>query len=104
MPAKMGVGDDNDRLRVLQCQELRDWTAAVPPMGSKTPVAELFGHQLCPQAGAAIVRRPALVRTVGEAKPWYGRYDHIERVGRVAPVAGGISQHRNDFVQTKEGI
>src|SRR5712664_40520 len=54
-------------------------------------------HQRRPGAGDPVHVPARLKRLVGEGKAWERRHDHMERVLRPTPVAGGIAERADDL-------
>src|SRR5580704_1082466 len=54
-------------------------------------------HQRRPSAGYPVHVPARLDRLVGEGKAWERRHDHMERVLRPSPVAGGIAERADDL-------
>ena len=76
----------------------------VATVGREPPVIEYVPHQLREDVGGPAVIYSSLLRKIGEPVPRYGRDDHVERVGCVAPVTRRIGEHGDDLVEPVERI
>src|SRR5579883_2812497 len=63
----------------------------------KAFVAKLFGHQLEEEVGDASHTHSRFRRSIGKAIARQRWYDHIKGISRVAAMALGMGQHRNNL-------
>jgi hypothetical protein len=71
---------------------------ALPDVASLRPEAFIAqaAHQFGPQPGDLPTADAGRCRRVGEAESGEGRHDHVEGVGRVAPVALRVGEQRDE--------